>query len=197
MSPLDESIERLINRKLDGELTEEEGLELDRALIRSPEHRRMFEASETIDAVCAELIRAEVEVAPGAAVGMPAPVVWVSAPIRSGRAWWLLPSAMAAGLAWLVFVGLPGSRELRFDPTTQVVERGPSTVQPSGGVQGVRSDSFRQVGTHAGFTDGRRDTGVYRVIGNDGRLYLIQLDHMRAVRRPASRSRTRVEVDDL
>ena len=40
---IDERLERLINRKLDGELSEAESLELDKLLIRSPEGRAMLE----------------------------------------------------------------------------------------------------------------------------------------------------------
>jgi anti-sigma factor RsiW len=43
---IDERTERLISRKLDGELSESDALELDRALIRSPEARRMLEDYE-------------------------------------------------------------------------------------------------------------------------------------------------------
>ena len=40
---MDERTEQLINRRLDGEITEEESLELDKRLIRSPEARAYLE----------------------------------------------------------------------------------------------------------------------------------------------------------
>ena len=46
----DERTERLITRKLDGELTEAESLELDKALVRSPEARSLLEDYERTDA---------------------------------------------------------------------------------------------------------------------------------------------------
>lgn len=55
---LDERIEQLINRRLDGALTEDESLELDRELIRSPETRRAFEDSQRIDVLTCETLNA-------------------------------------------------------------------------------------------------------------------------------------------
>lgn len=46
---IDERTEQLINRRLDGELREGETLELDKALIRSPEARAMDEELQAID----------------------------------------------------------------------------------------------------------------------------------------------------
>lgn len=48
---LDERIELLITRRLDGRLTESEALELNKALIRSPEARRFLEDCQRIDEV--------------------------------------------------------------------------------------------------------------------------------------------------
>lgn len=55
---IDERIEQLINRRLDGQLAKGESLELDRELIRSPEARRAFEDSQRIDALTAETLDA-------------------------------------------------------------------------------------------------------------------------------------------
>jgi hypothetical protein len=47
---MDERLERLINRHLDGELTDAEQVELDRLLLRDPEGREDLEAYRRIDA---------------------------------------------------------------------------------------------------------------------------------------------------
>ena len=54
---LDERLERLISRKLDGELTEAESLELDKLLIRSPEGRAILEEQEQLDLLASESLR--------------------------------------------------------------------------------------------------------------------------------------------
>ena len=45
MSPVNARIEQLIVRRLDGELTDDERLELDRALMRDPRARRLLQES--------------------------------------------------------------------------------------------------------------------------------------------------------
>ena len=54
---LEERTERLINRKLDGELTEAESLELDKRLIRSPEARALLAERQRLDALAAESLQ--------------------------------------------------------------------------------------------------------------------------------------------
>ncbi len=56
MTRSDDHLERLINRKLDGELTEDESLELDKCLIRDPAARQSLEESERIDRLTAALL---------------------------------------------------------------------------------------------------------------------------------------------
>ena len=46
---IDERTELLINRRLDGELGEDEALELNKRLIRSPEARRLLEEYSRIE----------------------------------------------------------------------------------------------------------------------------------------------------
>lgn len=58
LEPLDERTETLITRRLDGELTgEDESLELDKQLIRSPAARQAFEDSRRIDELAGEMLR--------------------------------------------------------------------------------------------------------------------------------------------
>ena len=56
MTRSDDHLERLINRKLDGELTQDESLELDKCLIRDPATRQSLEESERIDRLTAALL---------------------------------------------------------------------------------------------------------------------------------------------
>ena len=49
MNTADDHLERLISRKLDGELSADESLELDKHLIRDPSARQLLEESERID----------------------------------------------------------------------------------------------------------------------------------------------------
>lgn len=100
MNVPDDRLEHLISRKLDGELSEGEALELDKSLIRDVDARRYFEEVAKIDVWAAEeLNRACV------------PTVQIVPPERSrtwrGRrsAWWaLVPAAAAACIAlWLAW----------------------------------------------------------------------------------------------
>ena len=56
MSEIDEHLERQISRALDGELTEDERLALDRELIRHPELREAMERSAELDALTGEAL---------------------------------------------------------------------------------------------------------------------------------------------
>ncbi len=58
---IDERTERLINRMLDGELTEADELELNKQLIRSPEARRMLEDLERLDTLADQALHAAFE----------------------------------------------------------------------------------------------------------------------------------------
>lgn len=195
----DERIEHLISRKLDGELTDDERLELDRALIRSPEHRRMLEESENIDALCADLIRDSVHADPAVPLVSPSSQRIHPLPTGPGRRhlWWILPGALAACFAWFAFTPTADGPGLLFEPGVPIVKRDPISAETIPSPLSVGATPIRQVGTHPSMTDGRRDTGLYRVIGNDGRLYLIQVDHLRTLRRPAKRTGERVALDEL
>ncbi len=119
MNDQGERIELLINRKLDGELTLDEDLELSRALIRMPEYRQMLECSECIDGICVEVLGDEIG-EPSADVALEVDRV-LSRLSRSkprkralrhrvmGRLpqafWWSAPAAMAACLGWMAFIG--------------------------------------------------------------------------------------------
>ncbi len=54
---MDERTEQLMNRKLDGELTEAEALDLDKQLIKSPQARALLAELEQNDAVAGRVLR--------------------------------------------------------------------------------------------------------------------------------------------
>ena len=56
MKRSDDHLEHLISRKLDGELTDDESLDLDKFLIRDPAARQSLEESERIDCLTAALL---------------------------------------------------------------------------------------------------------------------------------------------
>jgi anti-sigma factor RsiW len=55
---IDERTERLITRRLDGQLADGESLELDKELIRDPDARRAFEDSQRIDTLAVQTLHA-------------------------------------------------------------------------------------------------------------------------------------------
>jgi anti-sigma factor RsiW len=54
---MDDRTEQLITRRLDGEITEQESLELDKRLIRSPEARAYMEELDRIDSLAGTTLR--------------------------------------------------------------------------------------------------------------------------------------------
>ncbi len=201
MKKHDEYIERLINRKLDGELTADEQLELDRALIRSPEHRALLEQLHYLDAECGDVMRERLAADGGDAGFATLPVR--RGTVRRGRAsaWWLLPAGLAACFGWVVFGGSFGGSDgdtgLGFLPGAPIAATHPDDSLEVPRSTAVNPEHIRRVGTGEGLTNGRRDTGVYGVVGDDGNVYLIEVDRIRTVRRPAARSRVRVPLSDL
>jgi len=107
---IDERTEQLINRKLDGELSEAESLDLNRALIRSPEARALLEQYARTDGLATEALAAALSEG-SRSVYRPAEIeAWASPSHR----WWTkyrrgLGIAVAAAIAALV-AGLPQAR---------------------------------------------------------------------------------------
>jgi hypothetical protein len=58
MQPIDEKLERLMARSLDGEITDDEALALNKALLRHPEARERMEHYRRDDALAADALRA-------------------------------------------------------------------------------------------------------------------------------------------
>lgn len=126
MNTADDHLERLISRKLDGELSADESLELDKHLIRDPSAQQLFEESERIDElarvflgeVCAES-EERVHVAASA-----------QEPTRRRRWIGVVPAIAAACLA--LFIAWP-----MFSPT----EPEQDTIVDGGPLPGARPEA--------------------------------------------------------
>ena len=179
MSGVNEKIERLIVRRLDGELTEDEQLELDRELLRSPEARRLLEDYQRIDSDAAAVLA---EVLPDSQT---VPEVRLAAPSRSyrgyGRFWWVMPAAVAAAVALAVVLTEPGpSRpQLASQPATAPVKQ----VQP---VSPHRYDDSGVYRASYGTNNLSRSVDQNRlyIMGPDGNLYVVDQRHTRTARQP-------------
>lgn len=99
---IDERIELLINRRLDGALSEPESLELDKLLIRDPTARALMEEYARMDTQAGEAIRA-VAAVPEAMIEADQVTAWTSARPH----WWQsfgLVTAVAAAITLAVLL---------------------------------------------------------------------------------------------
>lgn len=199
MSDMLDRIELLITRRLDGVLTDEESLELDRALIRSPEYRRMFEVSERIDMLCADALAEQVgHSAAGSAV-----VLTMAVRTKRGwggrRAWWLMPAGAAACVGWMMWAGAMNVRSgsggdglVQSDRSRNGVElaagsdRGETkdTARSVMGADRLRNGGgVRQAGMGIPSMSRMRDSNVYGIVGGEDRIFLIEVDRIRTLQR--------------
>ncbi|HEY3242682.1 MAG TPA: hypothetical protein VGM03_04950 [Phycisphaerae bacterium] len=181
-------IERLIVRKLDGELSADEQLALDRAVLRDPEARRMLEDYQQIDALAAQILDERLSGAAATANGelriaqdgAERPIKSQSArrlPAATGnpqsrysRWWWLLPAAAAAALFVPLMLRTTTPTALQpavvIAPQPVVDEPVPRALQPMPVSSPVRRA--------ASVSDQAIDQDVYYVVGDDGRIYMIE-----------------------
>jgi len=188
MSDMNEDLERLMVRSLDGALSEDDELALNRELIRNPEARRLMAAYRMVD----ELSVAALD---GVIAGE-TPVFnarsWTRAGSskrrpRQGRSWfWLAPGAVAAALLALIVpkpspigVELPLILRAPSAPTFNGVVGSPFT--------GGQQDMMRSVRSTPAI---HRNTGreIIGVVGDDGNLYWIEVERTRTVKLPAASS---------
>jgi hypothetical protein len=171
-------MEHLISKRLDGELSEDQELQLNRQLIRDPAAHRMMEQSERIDrlasAALAELFvrRAGTDAAsiPGALPRRR------SAVPRSSR--WLIPGTIAAALLALV---IPRPDVSRGPEPALHANRSGAPQQRSIPVNGAApGDLYRNVNVPTTQRSLGRD--VIGVVGDDGNLYWIEIDRSRTLR---------------
>jgi len=202
MDHISDRTERLIVRKLDGEITPEEELELDRELMRSPVVRDLFESYKQIDGLSAEVLDACVgnsrEVKPLLVVPASRP----PAPGRS-RSWMVYASAVAACLALAIFWHTPKQQTPQNIEGTTGIAR---NAAPSANL--VTNRVVPGIGNWGGGGGGGGDGGVWNVAdrpaqrlqrktdrnvivipGKDGNIYLLNVDRVREVNQPAEQNK--------
>lgn len=191
MARVDKDIERLIVRRLDGEITDEEELTLNRELIRNPDARELLESYGGIDELAAVALRETVG-AGDTRVDTAAVPSRSAAPPHTSRRWmWQLASGSIAAAILAVFVARMSPVAAPTGPTLAEFGSGASTAQPIPMLPSIRpggSDLMRNVGSTR--PKSWRDTGrqVFGVIGDDGNIYWIGVDRMRTARvRPSER----------
>ncbi len=191
MTRPDDHLERLISRKLDGELTRDESLELDKCLIRDPAAQQSLEESERIDRLTETLLDEVCAVRDEALL----PATSRTVARRRMRWFGAIPAAAAACVA--LFFMWP-----MFSPSPQIpdplvghgnihavrVENDPQTALPdptpleSGARLASHSDrpaKLRPLREHGTRLD------YYGVLDPETqKLYLLEVKHQTSTRRP-------------
>lgn len=177
MSPLDERTERLIVRRLDGELSAEEEHELNKLLIRSPESRQLLESYLEQDRLAGEVLAEE--------VGSPAPpepdLVTVGAtPLRPPRERqsWLASSVggvMVACLALFAVLWRPG-----FLPVRPAAENGMHVAGPAAMALPITAgEEFQRLPAHLELPQTQEQELTRRFIGvydeDKDRYYILEV----------------------
>ncbi len=196
MIPVDDRVERLIVRSLDGEITEEEQLELNRELLRSPEAQELLEDYKSTDAIAAESLKSVIPNRSSFSPVLLLPRATVDSHCRRNR-WMVFASAVAASLSFLLYWQAPDPVQV-----TQSVLPSPSVVaQVSPGqkpVDGVVRPMVGNIESSAGVwrvaeqqsrrVDRLTDRNVILVPGENGEFYILNVDRVREVRQPRSES---------
>lgn len=173
MASLNENIEKLINRRLDGASNIDEELELDRELLRNPEARRVLEECRQIDRIAAVAL-AETVAATDAVHHVAPARRDVDTQRWALPHWWVLvPGAVAAALLALV-IPRPAILRQTIDPGKIVSTVPVFPRSASGGM--ARTVSFP--------ASVKRDTGreVIGVVDDAGSIYWIEVDRTWTVR---------------
>lgn len=210
MTEIHPDIERMINRALDGALDEDEQIALHRALLRDPEAHRLHDEYRALDERASAALRG--------ALGNAAPsfdplaLTQPAAPargLRYHRAWWLMPAAAAA----LLVFSLIGPKTAAPPHSPTVVSRTPATA-PDGHrlVDGAAPPHPRiRIGNDSAF-DGLNahtvgygtqsikrvtDRDLLGVLGQDGRVYWLEVDRTRTLTKPKNSAVGKPVVGDL
>lgn len=194
MRRVNENIEHWIVRRLDGEIGPDEALDLDREIIRNPEALHTQDDYQRIDELASAALQ---EVLSNAGPSFD-PAALPDRPLRVParrihRGWWLVSGAIAAALLALAIPrpaiqlsevpNLVVQRKLPTAPGRSIRNPVPSVRAPA------QRDLMRNVGTTQPTM--RRQTGrdVLGIIGENGSIYWIEVDHIRTITRPERPSR--------
>ncbi len=187
MPDVDARIERLIVRRLDGELSDPEQAELDRAILRDPHVRALLEEYERIDSAASAAL---VEALDGG-VRPPARSARIAAqPARRGygRMWWLLPVAAAAAVAVLVSLRpqVESGPSLVRAPSYSVNGATLPRVAPSleGGIRSPVHQASHGWDALTADVDRLTDRDVLYVVGPDGNVYILEQERVQTTRTP-------------
>jgi len=186
-------IERLIVRKLDGELSPQQSLELDKELLKNPDARQLFDDYKKIDSwSAAAMDDVYASITPRFdRVDVPQQTYayrW-SAHSRYG---WLVVGAIAAAILALV-IPVPSLNLDRKQSPSIVHKTNTTSPVQIGGMRPVTTQPSQQGGM-MNYVDWRkpriqRDNGreIIGVRGDDGNLYWIEVNRMRTIRMPKQR----------
>jgi hypothetical protein len=177
---IDERTEQLINRKLDGELSDQESLELDKLLIRNPQVRALLEEYARMDEQAGEVIRA-VACEPVTRIGPQDVLSWTSAPRHQ---WWYsfgLVSGVAAAITLAVLLSQRTSTLRVSRPSSLQLSHTPS--QDADPLAGQLDYVWNVEGPRRETVNLDRDViGVWD--GESGSLYLLEADSTRSFVEP-------------
>lgn len=202
-SPNENSIEDQILKSLDGTLDDQALLDLQRTVMRDPQARRLMDEHQRIDALAGEVIRAAVDDQPLSFDPMALTQAAPTPPIaRHHWSWWMIPAAMAAAIAIVLMIP---EVNLTSAPQGQLADRAASNIDsPLPQTRNVGGD--RRPMDYGGVIPvSTRPNRVRRqtlrdytgVIGADGRLYLIEVDRTRTLRRTSGRAVRRASAQGL
>lgn len=190
MKQINQKIETLIVRSLDGALTEQEQLELNRELIRNPDARQIMEQYQRIDNLATEALEQVIGQTDVSDI-----MIEMSKPVyhsrKIQRSWLLIPGAIAAALLAIVIPRIDLSNPTNPGPAV-VINRQPTVpineIQPNTNWNVGQNEMMQPVS----YPRTRRNTGreMFGVIGDDGKIYWIEVDRIRTIRqnRPANGS---------
>ena len=182
MSDVENNIERLIVRALDGEINEDDQLALNRELIRNPDARRLMEDYRRIDEMTASALGETLSNDPLPLDVATLPDQRETQHLRHGthRAWWLAVGAVAAALLAAVsarfFVPTP-QRQVFVDNTP--LQREVPRIRPVERSYHPQDDVIR----NASMNDRpriKRSAGrdAFGIMGDDGNIYWIEVDRV-------------------
>jgi anti-sigma factor RsiW len=177
---IDERTEQLINRKLDGELTADESLELDKLLIRSPQARALLEEYAVIDEQATQAIetvvaRAETRVAPDQIAG------WGRSRLQMWYSFGLV-TAVAAAVSLAVMLSFRAAT-MSEATTPPGIEQSLRDPMAAAGPAGSIDQPWRIDGPRRETLDIDRDViGVWDRQSHS--LYLIEADNTRSMIEP-------------
>ncbi len=183
------TIEELILLSLDGRLSDQEQLELDREVVRNPEVHGLLDSYRKLDGLAAGALQSAV---PQRDASLE-PEKWIDgvdqrAPGMPHRTWWLATGAIAAAVLALVlnYATLPP-----VGPDQYVSRNSNSAGTMFSGSVGTedRARPMRTVSTGPQQRikrDVARD--YYGIEGDDGRIYWIEVDRTRTIKKPTAES---------